>query len=163
MASELGISREASDQFAVSSQHRYAAALRAGFFDDEITAIVGGTARAPETITRDEQPRPEVTPEALAKLRPLAPGGIVTAGNASGINDDAAALMIGARRMGERYGTAPQARIVAAATAGVPPRIMGLGPVPAIGKVLDRAGLSLADMDVIEMNEAFAPLRCSAA
>jgi acetyl-CoA C-acetyltransferase len=113
-----------------------------------------GTTR---TVALDEHPRPETTLDRLAALKPLFPNGVVTAGNASGINDGAAALLVGSRAAGERAGGAkPIARILSGAIAGVPPRVMGLGPVTASRKALERAGLSLADMDVIEINEAFA-------
>lgn len=107
-------------------------------------------------MAQDEHPRPQTTPETLSALRPLFEGGVVTAGNASGINDGAAALIIGSRAAGEKAGLAPRARIVSAAIAGVAPRVMGYGPVPASEKALARAGLTLGDMDVIEINEAFA-------
>ena len=107
-------------------------------------------------VAADEHPRPSASAEKLATLRPLFEGGVVTAGNASGINDGAAALIVGSRAAGERVGATPVARVASAAAAGVEPRVMGLGPVPASKKALDRAGLSLADMDVIEINEAFA-------
>jgi acetyl-CoA C-acetyltransferase len=107
-------------------------------------------------VEEDEHPRPETTAEALAKLRPMFPGGVTTAGNASGINDGAGALIVGSLEIGEKYGVKPLVRIVAGAAAGVPPRVMGLGPVPSTKKCLARAGLSLKDIDVIEINEAFA-------
>lgn len=156
VAREIGISREESDAFALRSQQRYAAAKHAGFFADEIIAIQAGSAREPIEVTEDEHPRLQSDAVSLAKLRALSPGSVVTAGNASGLNDGAAMLIVGSRAIGERYGARPLGRIIASATAGVPPRIMGLGPVPAIRKALERAGLTLADMDVIEINEAFA-------
>ncbi|WP_372053696.1 3-oxoadipyl-CoA thiolase [Tistrella mobilis] len=155
---DLAIGREESDAFAARSQAGYEAARAAGFFADEITAVTvdqGRKAPALE-VTEDEHPRPESDLVALAKLRPLAADGVVTAGNASGINDGAAALLLGTEAAGARFGLKPRARIVAAAVAGVEPRVMGLGPVPAARKALARAGLSLADIDVIELNEAFA-------
>ncbi|WP_449221008.1 3-oxoadipyl-CoA thiolase [Tistrella mobilis] len=155
---DLAIGREESDAFAARSQAGYEAARAAGFFADEITAVTvdqGRKAPALE-VTEDEHPRPESDLAALAKLRPLAADGVVTAGNASGINDGAAALLLGTEAAGARFGLKPRARIVAAAVAGVEPRVMGLGPVPAARKALARAGLSLADIDVIEVNEAFA-------
>ncbi|MFO1090799.1 MAG: 3-oxoadipyl-CoA thiolase [Hyphomicrobiales bacterium] len=160
VARELQISRADSDAFAARSQSRYEAARADGFFAAEIEPVTLPAKRkdAPPTIvSTDEHPRPSSTLEALAKLKPLAEDGVVTAGNASGVNDGAAALVVGSRTMGERHGKAPRARIVAAAAAGVPPRVMGLGPVPAIRKALERANLRLADVDVIEINEAFAP------
>lgn len=155
---DLAIGREESDAFAARSQAGYEAARAAGFFEGEITAVTvdqGRKAPALE-VTEDEHPRPESDLAALAKLRPLAADGVVTAGNASGINDGAAALLLGTEAAGARFGLKPRARIVAAAVAGVEPRVMGLGPVPAARKALARAGLSLADIDVIEVNEAFA-------
>ena len=158
IARDLAIGREESDAFAARSQAGYEAARAAGFFEGEITAVTvdqGRKAPALE-VTADEHPRPDSTLAALTKLRPLAADGVVTAGNASGINDGAAALLLGTEAAGARFGLKPRARIVAAAVAGVEPRVMGLGPVPAARKALARAGLSLADMDVIEINEAFA-------
>jgi acetyl-CoA C-acetyltransferase len=108
------------------------------------------------TVTADEHPRPQANAEDLARLKPLFEGGVVTAGNASGINDGAAALLIGSRALGERHGVRPRGRILAGAASGVEPRVMGIGPAFAIPKALERAGLSLADMDLIEINEAFA-------
>ncbi|MGE5548010.1 MAG: 3-oxoadipyl-CoA thiolase [Solirubrobacterales bacterium] len=159
VADDLGIGREESDRFAWMSQQKYARAKAAGFFDGEIlpVEVPSRNRKAPPTVVaEDEHPRPETTLEQLAKLKPLAEGGVVTAGNSSGINDGAAALLIGSRRIGLANGMKPLARVRAAAIAGVPPRIMGLGPVPASRKALERAGLTLADMDVIEINEAFA-------
>ncbi|MFI4890015.1 MAG: 3-oxoadipyl-CoA thiolase [Steroidobacterales bacterium] len=157
IARDVGVSREASDRFALASQRKYAAANAAGFFIDEIHPVqilARGGARL--SVERDEHPRPDTTPERLAGLAPLFAGGVVTAGNASGINDGAGALLVGTRAAGERLHLPPLARIVAGAVAGVEPRIMGLGPVPAIAKALARAGLPLSAMDVIEINEAFA-------
>lgn len=158
IACDLGIGREASDRFAHASQRKYAAAKAAGFFEDEITPITP-PARGkapPTTVTEDEHPRPETTLEGLTMLRPLAADGVVTAGNASGLNDGAAVLIVGSRAAGEAAGVKPRGRIVSGAVAGVEPRVMGLGPVPACRKALERAGLTLQDMDVIEINEAFA-------
>jgi acetyl-CoA C-acetyltransferase len=158
VARELGIGREESDQFAYASQARYQAAKAAGFYDDELVAIaVAGKRRASQTeVTADEQPRGGTDLSSLAALKPLLPNGIVTAGNASSINDGAAALLVGSREIGRKFGLEPRVRIVSGAIAGVPPRLMGLGPVPAAGKALQRAGLALDQMDVIEINEAFA-------
>jgi 3-oxoadipyl-CoA thiolase len=156
VAREHGVSREESDQFALRSQQRYAAAAADGFFKDEIVEVTVTSRSGPSVIAADEHPRPDTSAAALAKLRPLGADGIVTAGNSSGINDGAAALLIGNRAIGDRFGLKPLARLRAAAVAGVPPRVMGLGPVPASQKALARAGLSLKDMDVIEINEAFA-------
>ncbi|MDO8273419.1 MAG: 3-oxoadipyl-CoA thiolase [Gammaproteobacteria bacterium] len=158
IAADLGISRAASDIFAAASQAKYEAARVAGFFHDEIiaTPVPQGRKLPPLQVTEDEHPRPDSTLQALSGLRPLFEGGVVTAGNASGINDGAAALVIGNRAIGEKYGVRPRARIIAGAIAGVEPRVMGLGPVFAGRKALARAGLTLADMDIIEINEAFA-------
>jgi acetyl-CoA C-acetyltransferase len=157
IARDLGVSREASDAFALRSQRRYAQAAASGFFAGEIEPVVLPVRRgAAVTVTLDEHPRPETTPERLAGLAPLFSGGVVTAGNASGINDGAVALLVGSRAAGARLGLAPLARIVAGAVAGVEPRVMGLGPVPAIHRALARAGLTLGEVDVLEINEAFA-------
>ncbi len=158
IARDLGIGRAASDAFAIQSQEKYEAARAAGFFDGEIlpVEIAQGRGKPPITVAADEHPRPRTTLADLEKLRPLFPGGVVTAGNASGINDGAAALLLGSEAIADRHGLVPRGRILAAAVAGVAPRVMGLGPVPASKKVLERTGLRLADMDVIEINEAFA-------
>ena len=161
VARELGISREQSDAYALASQRKSGAAREAGFFDDEILAVPvpgpgPGRKDPPVVIAADEHPRPDTSLEKLAALKPLAAGGVVTAGNASGINDGAAALLLGSREAGAHAGLEPRARVVAGAVAGVEPRLMGLGPVPAVSKLLDRCGLALQDMDVIEINEAFA-------
>ena len=158
IAQDLGIGRDECDSFALESQRKYAAAKAAGFYDGEIhpISVPTGKKTPPLLVTEDEHPRPETDAAMLAKLRPLFEGGVVTAGNASGINDGAAALLVGNRAVGEAAGVKPLARIVAAAVAGVPPRVMGLGPVPATQKALARAGLGLADLDVLEFNEAFA-------
>ncbi|TAJ21375.1 MAG: 3-oxoadipyl-CoA thiolase [Rugosibacter sp.] len=158
VAKDFDISREAADAFAANSQAKYEAARAAGFFAEEITPVSVPTGRKspPRIVDQDEHPRPEATVASLAGLKPLAVGGVVTAGNASGINDGAAALLIGSRAAGEKAGVKPLARIISAAAAGVAPRIMGVGPAYAIPKALARAGLTLADMDIIEINEAFA-------
>jgi len=155
---DLDITRDESDRFALASQQRFARAKTACFYKDELDQVtVPGRRRGETTVVRDdEHPRPDTSSEKLAVLRPLFEGGVVTAGNASGINDGAAALIVGSRAIGERAGAFPLARVVSAAAAGVEPRIMGLGPVPASRKALARAGLTLFDMDVIEINEAFA-------
>jgi len=158
IAAEMGLSREAVDQYAAQSQARYDAALKAGCYDGELTPIEvpQGRRKPPVSVEQDEHPRPQSTVDALSGLKPLFDGGVVTAGNASGINDGAAALIIGSREAGEKAGVRPRARIVSAAIAGVAPRVMGYGPVPSSEKALARAGLSIDDMDVIEINEAFA-------
>lgn len=159
VAAGFGISREAADRFAAASQARYAAAKADGFHADEILPIEvpSGRRSPPLVVADDEHPRPETSFESLSALKPLFAGGVVTAGNASGINDGAAALLVGSAAAGERAGAKPLARILAGAVAGVEPRIMGVGPAFAIPKALARAGLTLADVDVIEINEAFAP------
>ena len=158
IASDVEISREDSDRFAAASQAKYEAARADGFFENEIVAIdvPQGRKKPPITVAADEHPRPQTTLESLSGLRTLFDNGVVTAGNASGINDGAAALIVGSREAGERHGVKPRARIVAGAVAGVEPRVMGFGPVFAIQKALGRAGLQLSDMDIIEINEAFA-------
>lgn len=158
VAAAFGIKRDQADYFAAASQAKYAAAKEAGFFTGEILPISVSTGRKtpPLVVSEDEHPRPETTYESLAKLKPLFEGGVVSAGNASGLNDGAAALLIGNAAVGERVGARPIARILAGAAAGVEPRIMGVGPAYAIPKALERAGLTLADMDIIEINEAFA-------
>lgn len=157
IAKDYGISREDSDRFAAASQAKYEAARADGFFRDEILPIEAPLGRKQTvTVDADEHPRPGTTAEKLAGLSPLFEGGVVTAGNASGVNDGAGALLIGSLQAGERAGIKPRGRVLATAVAGVEPRVMGLGPVPASRKALERAGLSLKDMDVIEINEAFA-------
>jgi acetyl-CoA acyltransferase len=159
VAEQFGISRSDQDAFAYRSQKRAAAAQAAGRFAEEITPVVIPQRKGdPKVVDRDEHPRPDTTLEALAKLP--APfrkeGGTVTAGNASGVNDGAAALFVASEAAAKRHGLTPRARVVASAVAGVPPRIMGMGPAPATRKVLQKAGLQLSDMAVIELNEAFA-------
>jgi acetyl-CoA C-acetyltransferase len=158
IAKDMGVRREASDKFAFRSQQNYERARADGFFEGEIAPVEIAQARGkpPLIVGNDEHPRPQTDLESLAKLKPLFEGGVVTAGNASGINDGAAALLIGSAAAGERLGLKPRGRIASAAIAGVAPRVMGLGPVPASKKALERAGLRLNDIDVIEINEAFA-------
>ena len=159
VAKEFGVSREQADEFALASQQKYAKAEAEGFFKGEIHAVSLPAKKkdAPPTVVdTDEHPRRDSTLESLQKLKPLFEGGVVTAGNASGVNDGAAALVIGSKAWGEKKGKKPIARIVSAASAGVEPRIMGVGPAYAIPLALERAGLKLKDMDVIEINEAFA-------
>jgi len=157
VAAEFGVSREDQDRMAMASQSKALAAQAAGIFDAEIVPVsIPQKKGEPLTVAVDEHPR-ATTMETLAKLKPVVrPGGTVTAGNASGINDGAAALLLADAAHAERHGLSPRARVVAMATAGVPPRIMGIGPAPATLKVLALAGLRLEDMDVIELNEAFA-------
>ncbi|MBZ4395437.1 MULTISPECIES: 3-oxoadipyl-CoA thiolase [unclassified Myxococcus] len=157
IARDLGIGRAASDRFALASQQKFATAQARGFFAGELVPVeLPGRKGAVTTVTVDEHPRPDTTLDKLSTLKPLAAEGVVTAGNASGINDGAAALLVGSICVGESVGCKPLARIVSAAIAGVPPRTMGLGPVPAARKALERAQLALSDMDIIEINEAFA-------
>lgn len=158
VAADFGISRADQDAFAARSQARWAAAQAAGIFAEEIVAVtIPQRKGAPIVVDTDEHPRPDTTIETLAKLRGVNGADLsVTAGNASGVNDGAAALAILSGAAAEKQGLVPKARIVAMAAAGVEPRIMGIGPAPAAKKVLARAGLSIAQMDVIELNEAFA-------
>ena len=158
LAEEFQITRDEADIFALSSQNNYEAAEKDGFFSDEIDPVTfdGGRKVGDVTVSDDEHPRRGSTIEGLAKLRELNAGGVTTAGNASGVNDGAVAMIVGSRKLGEKSGMKPIARIIASASAGVEPRIMGFGPVPASQKALERAGLGLKDMDIIEINEAFA-------
>jgi len=157
VAKAHAILREEADRYAAASQARYAAAKAAGFYQGELHPIAIPAKKGPPTVVaEDEHPRPDSTLEALAKLKPLFPGGVVTAGNASGVNDGAAALVVGSRAAGEKAGVKPLARVLSAAAAGVEPRVMGLGPVYAIPRALARAGITLAQVDLIEVNEAFA-------
>jgi len=158
VAEEFGISREDQDRFALRSQQRWKAALDAGRFADEIVSVTVPQRRGdPIIVDEDEHPRPETTLNNLAKLKGVNGADLtVTAGNASGVNDGAAALLLASENAAIANNVTPQARIVAMASAGVPPRIMGIGPVAASRKVLNRTGLSIEQMDVIELNEAFA-------
>ena len=159
VAKEFQISREQADDFALASQKKYAKAESEGFYKGEIMAIALPQKKKdapPAVVDVDEHPRRDSTMESLAKLKPLYEGGVVTAGNASGVNDGAAALIVASRKWGDRNGKKPMARILAAASAAVEPRIMGVGPAYAIPKALERAGRTLKDMDLIEINEAFA-------
>ena len=151
-------SREEQDAFALESQRRAARAIELGRFSDEIVPVEVPRRRGdPIVVREDEHPRPEVTAEGLARLRPaFRPGGTVTAGNSSGINDGAAALLLASRDAARIHELKPLARIGATAVAGVDPQRMGLGPVPAVRKALHRAGLSIDDLDIVELNEAFA-------
>jgi len=157
VATDFRIEREAQDRMALASQLKAVAAQQRGFFDAEITPVsIPQKKGDPVIVSRDEHPR-ETSLEALAKLKGVVrPDGTVTAGNASGVNDGSCALLIASEAAAARHGLTPKARIVGMATAGVPPRIMGIGPAPATRKVLELTGLSLAQMDVIELNEAFA-------
>jgi 3-oxoadipyl-CoA thiolase len=157
VAEEWRISRGDQDAFAYRSQQRAAAAHAAGRLADEIVPVVVQQRGGPTTVSVDEHPRADTTLEALARLKPVVrPGGTVTAGNASGINDGACALVLASEAAVREHGLTPRARYVAGAVAGVAPRVMGVGPVPATRKVLALAGLTIDQMDVIELNEAFA-------
>ena len=156
--SEPPVTREDQDAFALESQRRAASALNEGRFNEEIVPVEVPQRRGdPIVVREDEHPRPDVTADGLARLRPaFRPGGTVTAGNSSGINDGAAALLLASRDAAREYNLEPLARIGTTAVAGVEPQRMGLGPVPAVRKVLQRAGLSIDDIDIVELNEAFA-------
>lgn len=158
VAEQYGVNREDQDAFALRSQQKACAAQDNGNFNDEIVAVeIPRRKQEPLIFDKDEHPRAGTTLEALAKLpTPFREGGTVTAGNASGINDGACALLVASEQAISDYQLTPKARVVAMAVAGVDPRIMGIGPVPAVQKVLKLAGLNIADMDVIELNEAFA-------
>ncbi|HEY5101995.1 MAG TPA: 3-oxoadipyl-CoA thiolase [Steroidobacteraceae bacterium] len=158
VAAEFGVSREEQDRFALRSQERYAKAQARGFFAAELMSVaVAQRKGGPVMVSVDEHPRPGTTLAQLAKLpTPFRVNGTVTAGNASGINDGACALLVASDKAIVEFNLTPRARIVAAATAGVAPRIMGMGPVPATRRALQLAGLELAQLDVIELNEAFA-------
>ncbi|MBM6612888.1 3-oxoadipyl-CoA thiolase [Citrobacter portucalensis] len=158
VAELLNISREDQDAFAYRSQQRTAKAQRDGILAQEIVPVqIIGKKGAVSAVREDEHPRAETTLEQLAQLKtPFRKNGVVTAGNASGVNDGAAAMIVASEQHIKAQGLTPRARIVAMATAGVEPKFMGLGPVPAVRKVLERAGLNINDMDVIELNEAFA-------
>ena len=157
VAEDFGIERAAQDRMALASQQKAVAAQRAGFFEGEIVPVTIAQKKGdPVVVTNDEHPR-DTSLEALAKLKGVVrPDGTVTAGNASGVNDGACAMLIASERAAARHGLVPRARVVGMATAGVAPRIMGIGPAPATKKVLELAGLSLKQIDVIELNEAFA-------
>ena len=157
VATEHGIEREAQDRMALASQRKAVAAQKAGFFDQEITPVsVPQRKGDPVVVAQDEHPR-ETSIESLAKLKGVVrPDGTVTAGNASGVNDGACALLMADEKTAAQQGLTPRARVVGMATVGVPPRVMGIGPAPATEKVMALTGLSLAQMDVIELNEAFA-------
>ncbi|HEY8431095.1 MAG TPA: thiolase family protein, partial [Sandaracinaceae bacterium] len=157
LAGDYGITREQCDAFALKSQQRWAAAQESGAFADEIAPVEVATRKGPRIVDRDEHPRPETTMEALAKLPPVfKKDGVVTAGNASGICDGAAALVVVDGAFGKERGLAPLARLVSWAVAGVEPTRMGIGPAPAIRAALSRAGLSLGQIDWFDVNEAFA-------
>jgi len=157
LAEKFGVTREEQDQVAVRSQQRAVAAIQEGRFKDEIVPIEVKVGRETKVIDTDEHPRADTTIEALARLRPaFKEGGVVTAGNASGINDGAAAVVVTSLRKAQELGLTPRLRMVARAEAGVEPSIMGSGPIPAVRRVLKKAGMELDQMDVVELNEAFA-------
>ena len=158
LARQYEIKREEADTFALASQQKYAIAKGEGFFAGEISPVeMPPTRKGPvPPVADDEHPRPTTDMAALAKMRPLYEGGVTTAGNASGVNDGAVALIVASKEAGDKAGARPLARVIASAAAGVPPQIMGIGPVAASKKALARAGLQIKDMDVIEINEAFA-------
>ncbi len=149
VADRYGVSREDQDAFALRSQERWAAAAAAGRFDDELVPV--------GDVARDEHPRPDTSLEKLASLKPaFRPGGSVTAGNASGLNDGAAAVVIASEEKARALGVEPLGAFVGSAVAGVDPRVMGIGPIPAVQKLLARTGVALGDVDLVELNEAFA-------
>jgi 3-oxoadipyl-CoA thiolase len=156
VATDYGVNREDQDAFALRSQQRAAAAQANGFLAGEITPVEIPGKAGLTLVERDEHPR-ETTIEALTKLKPVVrEGGTVTAGNASGVNDGAVALIVASEDAVKRHGLTPRARITGYATAGVPPRVMGIGPVPAVQKLLAKTGLAIGDFDTVELNEAFA-------
>jgi 3-oxoadipyl-CoA thiolase len=157
VADDYQVSRADQDAFALRSQQRYAKALAEGFFAEEIVPVRIPGKKGDTWIQFDEHPRPDTTLEALARLKPVnGPDKTVTAGNASGVNDGAAALILASAEAVKKHGLTPRARVLGIASAGVEPRVMGIGPVPAVRKLTERLGLSVTDFDVIELNEAFA-------
>ncbi len=157
VADEWSISREDQDAFALRSQQRTAAAQQAGFFAEEIVPVVIKGRKGDTVVDTDEHPRADTTAEALARLKPVnGEGKTVTAGNASGVNDGAAAMILASADAVQKYGLKPRARVLGMVSAGVAPRIMGYGPVPAVKKLCERLKLAVSDFDVIELNEAFA-------
>lgn len=158
VARVYGISREDADAFAVSSHERALAAIGAGHFAEEIVPVnVVGRKGATSVVDTDEGPRPGTTPDVLQKLRPVVPGGsVVTAGNASSLNDGASAIVVASESAVQRLGLAPRARVLGSSAAGLAPEIMGMGPVPATRKLLDRLGVDLGEIGAVELNEAFA-------
>jgi 3-oxoadipyl-CoA thiolase len=158
VAEDYQVSRQDQDALALRSQQRAAKAAAIGYFAEEIVAVEAPGGKAgPVTVLKDEHPRPETTMEQLAKLRAaFRSPGTVTAGNASGVNDGAAAMIIASAEAVERHGLTPRARVLGMASAGVPPRVMGIGPVPSTRKLMERLGLKISDFDIVEINEAFA-------
>src|SRR5499425_1278380 len=158
VAEEFQVARKDQAAFALRSQQRAGKAIAAGYFAEEIVAVeVPGGRAGPIAVDKDEHPRPDTTPEQLAKLKTFVRSpGTLTAGNASGVNDGAAALIVASEQAAKRHGLTPRARVLGMAAAAVPPRIMGIGPVPSTRKLMERLGLKIGDFDVIELNEAFA-------
>jgi 3-oxoadipyl-CoA thiolase len=158
VAEEFQVARKDQDAFALRSQQRAGKAIAAGYFAEEIVAVeVPGGKAGPIAVDKDEHPRPDTTPEQLAKLKTFVRSpGTLTAGNASGVNDGAAALILASEEAAKRHGLTPRARVLGMAAAAVPPRIMGIGPVPSTRKLMERLGLKISDFDLIELNEAFA-------
>jgi 3-oxoadipyl-CoA thiolase len=156
VAADYNISREDQDAFAYRSQQRAAAAQASGYFAEEILPVTVTIQKAAIAIDKDEHPRPDTSLEGLGKLKPLSPAGTTTAGNSSGINDGAAAMIVASEAAIRRYGLQPRARFLGMASAGVLPRVMGIGPVDATRKLLSKLAMTIEDFDVIEMNEAFA-------
>ncbi|MCA0319615.1 MAG: 3-oxoadipyl-CoA thiolase [Proteobacteria bacterium] len=158
VAEEFQVSREAQDAFALASQTKAGKAIASGYFAEEIVPVeVPGGKGGPIIVAKDEHPRPETTAEGLAKLKAFVrQPGTVTAGNASGVNDGAAAMIIASAEAVKKYGLTPRARVLGLASAGVPPRIMGIGPIPAVKKLMERLNLKISAFDVVELNEAFA-------
>jgi 3-oxoadipyl-CoA thiolase len=158
VAEEFQVSRADQDAFAIRSQQRAGKAIASGYFSEEITPVtVPGGKAGPIIVDKDEHPRPETTLEGLSKLKtPFRNPGTVTAGNASGVNDGAAAMILASEAAVKKHGLTPRAKILGMASAAVPPRIMGIGPVPATRKLMERLGLKISDFDLIELNEAFA-------
>jgi 3-oxoadipyl-CoA thiolase len=158
VAEEFQVSRDAQDAFALASQQKAGRAIASGYFAEEIVPVeVPGGKAGPIVVDKDEHPRPDTTAEGLAKLKAFVrQPGTVTAGNASGVNDGACAMIIASAEAVKKYGLTPRARVLGLASAGVPPRIMGIGPIPAVKKLVERLGIKVSDFDVIELNEAFA-------
>src|SRR5688572_16580738 len=157
VATDYQIARDDQDAFAFRSQQRVGRARDRGFFDGEIAAVTIKDRKGDITVSQDEHPRPDTTLDALKALKPIVrEDGTVTAGNASGVNDGAAALILASEEMVRKYGLEPIARIESGASGGVAPRVMGVGPVPAVDKLTARLGITARDFDVVELNEAFA-------
>jgi 3-oxoadipyl-CoA thiolase len=158
VAEEYQVARKDQDAFALRSQQRASRAAAAGYFAEEIVAVEAPGGKAgPIVVDKDEHPRPDTTLDNLAKLKPIVRNpGTITAGNASGINDGAAAMILASEEAAKQHGLTPRARVVGMASAAVPPRIMGIGPVPSTRKLMERLGLKIGDFDLIEINEAFA-------